>query len=102
MSRRLSPVAYSGRLLRLQVFDDTAAVAQHVDGVTDVASGQPIMAAQVHVVGTNIGAQTNTEGQYTLRGVAPGSVGVLLARGERAFRESYEENERDAAGAGLS
>jgi RNA polymerase sigma-70 factor, ECF subfamily len=32
-------------------------------------------------------------------GVAPGSVGVLLARGERAFRESYEENERESAGA---
>ena len=40
--------------------------------VTDAASGQPIMAAQVRVVGTNIGTQTNTEGQYTLRGVSPG------------------------------
>jgi RNA polymerase sigma-70 factor (ECF subfamily) len=34
-------------------------------------------------------------------GIATGSVGVLLARGERAFREIYEENERAAAGARL-
>lgn len=34
-------------------------------------------------------------------GIAAGSVGVLLARGERAFREIYEENERAAAGAAL-
>jgi len=33
--------------------------------------------------------------------IATGSVGVLLARGERAFREIYEENERAAAGAEL-
>jgi DNA-directed RNA polymerase specialized sigma24 family protein len=35
-------------------------------------------------------------------GIAAGSVGVLLARGERAFREIYEENERASAGAELS
>jgi hypothetical protein len=48
--------------------------------VTDAASGQPIMAAQVHVVGTNIGTQTNTEGQYTLRGVSPGPTEVRVLR----------------------
>ena len=48
--------------------------------VTDVASGQPIMAAQINVVGTNIGTQTNTEGQYTVRGVPPGQVEVRVLR----------------------
>lgn len=48
--------------------------------VTDAATNQPIGAAQVAVVGTNLGAQTSTEGQYTLRGVAPGQVEVRVLR----------------------
>ena len=48
--------------------------------VTDAASSQPIAAVQVNVVGTNIGGQTNTDGQYTLRGVSPGSVQVRVLR----------------------
>ncbi|MCC6771642.1 MAG: carboxypeptidase regulatory-like domain-containing protein, partial [Gemmatimonadaceae bacterium] len=48
--------------------------------VTDAATNQPIAAAQVAVVGTNQGTQTNTDGQYTLRGVGPGQVEVRVLR----------------------
>ncbi len=40
--------------------------------VTDAASGQPVPSAQINVVGTALGAVTNSEGQYTVRGVSPG------------------------------
>ena len=48
--------------------------------VTDAASGQPIVAVQVAVVGTNIGAQTNSDGQYTIRGALVGAVEVRALR----------------------
>lgn len=48
--------------------------------VTDAANGSPVAAAQVAIVGTNQGTQTSIEGQYTLRGVAPGSVEVRVLR----------------------
>ena len=66
------------------------AVAQAQQGtitgrVTDAASGQPIAAVQLNVVGTNIGAQTNAEGQYTIRGVTAGAAEV------RALRVGFTE-----------
>lgn len=48
--------------------------------VTDAASGQPVSAVQVNVVGTNLGAQTNAEGQYSIRAVAPGTVELRALR----------------------
>lgn len=48
--------------------------------VTDATSGAPIGAAQVAIVGTTLGTQTNTEGQYTIRGVAPGRIEVRVLR----------------------
>lgn len=48
--------------------------------VTDAASGLPIPALQVSVVGTTLGSQTNAEGQYTIRGVNPGTVTVRALR----------------------
>ena len=53
--------------------------------VADAASGQPIASAQVNVVGTTLGAQTNSEGQYVIRGVGAGTVQV------RALRVGYSE-----------
>ena len=53
--------------------------------VTDAASGQPIVAVQVAVVGTNIGAQTNSDGQYTIRGAIAGALEL------RALRVGYGE-----------
>jgi len=53
--------------------------------VTDAVTGQPIGAVQVGIVGASVGAQTNDQGQFTLRGVAPG------AREVRALRVGYAE-----------
>jgi TonB-linked SusC/RagA family outer membrane protein len=48
--------------------------------ITDAASGQPIAAAQIQVLGTNIGTQTNGAGQFTLRGVRPGQAELRVLR----------------------
>ena len=48
--------------------------------VTDATSGQPIVAAQVSVVGTTLGTQTNGEGSYAIRGVGAGQVEVRVLR----------------------
>jgi TonB-linked SusC/RagA family outer membrane protein len=53
--------------------------------VTDATTRQPVVAVHVQVVGTALGAQTNTEGHYTIRGVSPGQVEV------RALRVGYAE-----------
>jgi len=58
--------------------------------VTDAATGQPIPSAQVNVVNTSIGALTNDQGQYTIRGVTPGIYTV------RALRVGFAE-QRGAA-----
>ena len=46
--------------------------------VTDATTGEPVPAAQVFVVGTNLGTQTNSNGTYQIRGVAPGAVNVRV------------------------
>jgi len=48
--------------------------------ITDAASGAPVSAAQINIVGTNIGAQANVEGQFTIRGVTPGNVEIRVLR----------------------
>lgn len=48
--------------------------------VLDAMSGQPVAAAQVGVVGTQLGTQTNSDGVYTIRGVTPGSVELRVLR----------------------
>lgn len=53
--------------------------------VIDAATGQPIPAVQVRIVGTAVGAQTNTDGQYTIRGVSAGPTEV------RALRVGFAE-----------
>jgi len=53
--------------------------------VTDAGTKAPIPAAGVTVVGTTIVTQTNEQGQYTIRGIRPGSVEV------RALRVGYSE-----------
>jgi TonB-linked SusC/RagA family outer membrane protein len=58
--------------------------------VTDAATGQPVAAAQVSVVGTGVGTLTNDQGQYTIRGVNAGRHVV------RVLRVGYAER-RDTA-----
>jgi TonB-linked SusC/RagA family outer membrane protein len=48
--------------------------------VTDAVTGQPIVAAQIQVVGSNVGAQTNGAGQFTLRGVRTGPAELRVLR----------------------
>lgn len=48
--------------------------------VVDSLTREPVAAAQVSVVGTGVGSQTNNDGQYTLRGVSPGQVEVRVLR----------------------
>jgi TonB-linked SusC/RagA family outer membrane protein len=45
--------------------------------VVDAETGAPVVAAQVTVVGSNVGTQTNTDGRYTLR-VSPGTLTVRV------------------------
>src|SRR5262245_38413387 len=48
--------------------------------VTDKENGQPVVAAQVTIVGTSLGALTNNDGIYTINGVPAGQVTVRVAR----------------------
>ena len=56
--------------------------------ITEDKSGRPIESAQVNVVGTTLGAITNPEGRYTLRGVRPGTNQV------RVLRVGYAESKQ--------
>jgi TonB-linked SusC/RagA family outer membrane protein len=58
--------------------------------VTDATSGQPVPAAQISVVGTNIGAITNEAGRYTIRGVPARQLTV------RVLRVGYAEQTKPA------
>ncbi|HUQ18673.1 MAG TPA: SusC/RagA family TonB-linked outer membrane protein [Gemmatimonadaceae bacterium] len=58
--------------------------------ITDANNGQPIPLAQVNVIGTNLGVQTNAEGRYTLRGVKPGQIEL------RVLRVGFTEQRRNA------
>jgi TonB-linked SusC/RagA family outer membrane protein len=59
--------------------------------VTDAPTGQPLANAQIGVIGTNLGAQTNGDGQYTIRSVPAGTFQV------RALRVGYGELRRSVA-----
>ena len=48
--------------------------------VTEVAGGAGLASAQVTIVGTTLGAVTNAEGRFTLRGVPTGAITVRAAR----------------------
>src|SRR6059058_42139 len=47
--------------------------------VTDAPTGQPLANAQIGALGTNVGAQTNSEGQFTIR-VPAGTVTLRVLR----------------------
>jgi TonB-linked SusC/RagA family outer membrane protein len=88
--RSLSRAALLGALALCRV-DAQASTQGSITGrVTDAATGQPIAAAQVNLVNTAIGALTNDQGQYTIRGVTPGAYTV------RALRVGFAE-QRGAA-----
>src|SRR2546430_9374662 len=59
--------------------------------VTEAGSGRVIDQAQVNVVGTNVGALTNAEGRYTLRGIQAGTHQV------RVLRVGYSESKQSVS-----
>ncbi len=63
--------------------------------ITDQNSGRPVPAGQVTVVGTTLGAQSNAEGVYTIRGVTPG---VVQIRATRIGFAEFEQRVTVAAG----
>jgi len=56
--------------------------------VTDAGTGQPIASVQLQVVGTNVGTQTNADGQFTIRNVPAGTYEL------RALRVGFAETKQ--------
>lgn len=48
--------------------------------VTDAATRQPLVAAQVFITGTTLGSTTGADGKYSISGVKPGTVEVSVRR----------------------
>jgi TonB-dependent SusC/RagA subfamily outer membrane receptor len=75
---RLSVLAGAAALLPATLI--AQATSTITGRVSDAASGQPIPAAQVNVVGTNLGAVTNEQGRYSIRGAPARQVSVRVLR----------------------
>ena len=76
-----------------------AVIAQQgtISGRVTETSGQALSESRVFVVGTSLAARTNTEGQYTIRGVSPGTVEV------RVIRVGFQEQKKGVVvGAGAA
>src|SRR5205085_978877 len=54
--------------------------------VTDSTNGQPVPSATVTIVGTRLGAATNSEGRYSISGVPVGSAQLRVQRLGYALR----------------
>jgi TonB-linked SusC/RagA family outer membrane protein len=78
--RSLARAALLGALAFCRLDAQASAQGGITGRVTDAATGQPIASAQVNVVNTSIGALTNDQGQYVLRGVSPGTHAVRFLR----------------------
>ena len=82
MTRRYRSRGFTLALLLLAALP-SAALAQGgsiIGRVTDDKSGRPVEQAQVNVVGTTIGALTNADGRYALRGMRAGAYQVRVLR----------------------
>ena len=86
--RTLVQAAFFGTLVAGVAAAQTPQQGTITGRVTDAATGQPVSAAQVNVVGTTLGAQANQDGQFTIRGVNPGSIEV------RALRVGFAESKQ--------
>jgi TonB-linked SusC/RagA family outer membrane protein len=78
--RTLAQAAFLGTLAVGTATAQTPQLGTITGRVTDASNGQPVSAAQIGVVGTNIGTQATSDGQYTLRGVAPGTLELRVLR----------------------
>jgi TonB-linked SusC/RagA family outer membrane protein len=73
-------VALVGQSLALAPTLDAQGQGVITGRVTDQKTSTPIAEAQVFVVGTNVGARTDSEGRYTIRGVPNGAQQVRILR----------------------
>ncbi|MEP6731662.1 MAG: SusC/RagA family TonB-linked outer membrane protein [bacterium] len=90
-SRRVVRAVVLAALLGWSIPGALAAQAQQpgsISGRVTDAAGLPIASAQVNVVGNAQGALTGSDGQYSIRGVSPGSVIV------RALRVGFAEQRK--------
>src|SRR5688572_27650763 len=71
--RTLAQAAFFGTLAIGSAIAQSPQTGTITGRVTDAANGQPVSAAQISIVGTNAGTQANVEGNFTLRGVNPGT-----------------------------
>jgi TonB-linked SusC/RagA family outer membrane protein len=74
----LQPLALCATLLVLAAGGAWAQQTTLTGRVTDAQTGGPVVGAQVNIVGSNIGTQTNTTGEYTIRTLAPGNITVRV------------------------
>jgi TonB-linked SusC/RagA family outer membrane protein len=86
-------IRWSARLLAglfVATGASTAAAQQRaISGtITEAGANAPIAQVQIQVVGTNLGALTNAEGRYTIRGVNPGTYQL------RALRVGFTQQTR--------
>src|SRR3954466_6677407 len=57
--------------------------------ISDKESGQPIPFAQIQIVGTNLGTQTNQQGVYLVRGLPAGAHTVrVIALGYQSTQQT--------------
>jgi TonB-linked SusC/RagA family outer membrane protein len=78
--RTLARAAFFGALASGLAVAQTPQTGSITGRVTDAANNQPIAAAQVLIVGTNVGTQATSDGVYTLRSVNAGTVELRVLR----------------------
>jgi TonB-linked SusC/RagA family outer membrane protein len=78
--RTLARAAFLGTLAAGFAAAQTPQLGTITGRITDAATGQPVSAAQVAIVGTNVGTQATTDGVYTLRAVNAGTVQLRVLR----------------------
>jgi outer membrane cobalamin receptor len=93
--RHLHPFRILGLLVALLVLGRAPLRAQFpgelAGTVTDAASGAPVEAASVELVGTTLATRTDAAGAFRLRGLEPGAYRVLIRRSGYAAREVAAE-----------
>jgi TonB-linked SusC/RagA family outer membrane protein len=78
--RTLAQAAFFGTLAIGSAIAQSPQTGTITGRVTDAANGQPVAAAQISIVGTNAGTQATVDGNFTLRGVTPGTVEIRVLR----------------------
>ncbi|MGQ0537387.1 MAG: TonB-dependent receptor domain-containing protein [Gemmatimonadaceae bacterium] len=81
VARRFSHVALAATLTALVVAPGAAQTGTVAGTVTDRATGAPVAAARIHLVGVQtLGAATDDRGRFTLRNIPPGQQTVRATR----------------------